>query len=262
MFDTSWHILNLTGQHFVCCNPFLLQVNDAVQQPAAGLVRLALDRCLMRDIRADNTSVIVVMFLDPYQQTCDGLKSPTAHEQSHTSVEAMPSRSRLGTCRFCRSSLLRAALHKLWRVRPAKRLVSHARGILVPRGTRVRLDTTRPKSALLRGEYSIADSLSELTDAAVQPSNGRRMRRRLSYNEACEQHSHYDNSSDGEDETSQSPKRIRCDRADIAMSSTISSLLSVSLPSLSASSVNTSTPIPMHTDDKMTDVSCESSPSL
>ena len=91
--------------------------NDAVQQPAAGLVRLALDRWLMSGISADNISAIVVMFLDP-----DQLKSPTVAE----TISTGPS---LGTRRFRRPSLLRGALRKLWRVRPAKRLVSHARGI-------------------------------------------------------------------------------------------------------------------------------------
>lgn len=193
-----------------------------VQQPAAGLVQLALDRCSTRDIRADNISVIVVVFLEPDQQTTDVLKSPTADETSHTAVAAISSRSGLGTRRFCRSSTLGAALHKLWRAKPEKRLVSHARGILLPRGTCGRLDTTTPKSAPPRREYSIAQSLSVLTDTAVLPSNGRRLRRRLSYNEACEQHSDNDNSIDGEDDKSQSPKRLRCETADIVTSSTIS----------------------------------------
>jgi len=241
-----------------------LQLNDGsdytVQQPAAGLVRLALDRWLMRDLRADNISVIVVMFLDPDQQNNDVQKSPSAGDNSHSSVSTESSSSTLGTRRFCRSSLLRTAIHKLWRARPAKRLASHARGIQIPRGTYDRLHTPQPKSVRLRREYSSADSQSALPDAVVQQSSGRELRRRLSDNEAREQHSYFDSSSDGEDETRQSPKRIRCDTADIAVSSTISSLLSDSLPSLSASAENSS-PLLFGTDDKMSDISFTPSPS-
>lgn len=99
---------------------FCAQVNygndDALRQPAAGLVQLALDRWSLRGIEADNISVIVVMFSDPAEQRNDVLEPTIAGQETSSG--------------FSRSSRLRYALRKLWRARPATRLLSRARGML------------------------------------------------------------------------------------------------------------------------------------
>jgi len=195
--------------------------DSAVQQPAAGLVQLALDRWLMRGVRADNISAIVVMFLDPSENVP---KPPVARSPVPRLLEHGNGRARLGRHKFCRSSLLRAALHKLWRVRATRNQVlarestCGIRGVLLPLGTCDRLDTPPPSLPIppirrnfrsttdLKAEDD-AESSDEESDIMAMPENGtaKGLRRRHSYIAACEEEA------DDEDDESVLPKRMRCD---------------------------------------------------
>lgn len=135
-----------------------------VQQPAAGLVQLAVDRWSMRGLRGDNISAIVVMF-----GQADDLTTEVPNDEIPQTYEpATSSYSTAGTHRYCRSKplTLRAAIHKRWRLHPAKRLLARARGIRVPMESFQRLQTPSPSAE----SHTIDSSDEQLENAQSSPN--------------------------------------------------------------------------------------------
>jgi protein phosphatase 1D len=191
------------------------------QQPAAGLVRLALDRWLVRGIRADNISAIVVLFHDSdsdIHPSFAGLDSKTKYiarnYRSSTSRTIGPAyrQAKASQSRFSRPTLVRAALRKLWRIRAhiSSRVTTHGvQSAVLPLGTSDHLQAPPP----IRCERSTADlNIEVVSTGVVRPPSfveEKGAKRRRSYAVAC----NVDDDDDDDDDlmSQRSSKRFCCD---------------------------------------------------
>lgn len=148
-----------------------VQGKDAsyLKQPAAGLVRLALDRWQLRGMRADNISAIVILL-----DSCDDLSQPTVPVTAKCRDACRPTKDVLRRVRHRhqRRVGLRTVLGKICRLRAQRKLGS----VCIVRSP--------------LGSFNRLSAVQQRQDFTAAPtSNGevslRRPLRRRSYQEAC-----------------------------------------------------------------------------